>query len=434
MIKKIIRDPFQKFIRIEGLSGILLFGTTILALIWANSPYADSYFSLWDYQIGFSSEGFKLDKPLILWINDGLMAVFFFLIGLEIKRELFIGELNTVRKATMPVVAAIGGMVIPVSLFFLMNNSPETARGWGISMATDIAFSLAILNLLGKRVPLSLKIFLTAFAIIDDIGAVLIIALFYSGSIQWGLIGIAGGLLLILTVLSYFRIYSKYFLFIMGIVIWVLFLKAGIHPTIAGVLLAFTVPIHQRISLSENIDQLQAFVQKFRNARVVDDPVLTNEQIHVLDNLEDWTCRVQSPLQHLEHKLHNWVAYLIIPLFAFANAGVTIRLDMDLNLPLILTIVVSLFVGKMVGVSLFTWFGIKLGIVDKPADMSYHHIIGIGALAGVGFTMSIFIANLAFRDSAVLLESAKIGIILASIVSGLIGYLLLRSARQKAET
>lgn len=433
MVKEIILNPFQKFVKIESLSGLLLFGATIFALIWANTPYADTYFSLWDFKLGFSSEAFELTKPVILWINDGLMAVFFFLIGLEIKRELFIGELNSVRKATMPVVAAIGGMIVPVTLFFLMNQSPETSRGWGISMATDIAFSLAILNVLGKRVPLSLKIFLTAFAIIDDIGAVLVIAIFYSGTIKWGLIGIAGILLLILFVLSYYRLYSKYFLFVMGIVIWVLFLKAGIHPTIAGVLLAFTVPIHQRISLSENIDQLQKMVQNFKNARAVDDPVLTNEQIHELDNLEDWTCMVQSPLQHLEHKLHNWVAYLIIPLFAFANAGVSIKLDMDLNLPLILTIIVSLFVGKTIGVSLFTWLGIKMGIMDKPSDMSYHHIIGVGALAGVGFTMSIFIANLAFQNQTILLESAKIGIILASIVSGTVGYVLLRSARQKVE-
>jgi NhaA family Na+:H+ antiporter len=432
MIEKIILNPFQKFVKIESLSGILLFGATILALIWANSPYASTYHELWDFKVGFSSEGFKLTKPLILWINDGLMAVFFFVIGLEIKRELSIGELNSVKKAGMPIAAAIGGMAIPVLLFFLLNDDPSTAHGWGISMATDIAFSLAILQLLGKRAPLSLKIFLTAFAIIDDIGAVLVIALFYSSSIQWDLIGIAFLLLLFLFAISYWKIYSKYITVIFGIIIWVLFLKAGIHPTIAGVLLAFTVPIHQRMSMSENIGQLQSILKNIQNAKYVDEPVLTNEQIHEIDNLEDWTCKVQSPLQHLEHKLHNWVAYFIMPLFAFANAGVTIQLDMDLNTPLILTIIVALFIGKSVGVTLFTWLGIRLKIIDKPGDINYQQIIGIGALAGVGFTMSIFIANLAFNDDPVLLGSAKIGIILASIIAGTVGYLILRLAKPMA--
>lgn len=426
MIEKIILNPFQKFVKIESLSGILLFGATILALIWANSPYASIYHDLWEYKVGFSSEGFKLSKPLILWINDGLMAIFFFVIGLEIKRELRIGELNSIKKASMPIMAAVGGMIIPVLLFLLLNDDPATANGWGVSMATDIAFSLAILQLLGKRVPLSLKIFLTAFAIIDDIGAVLVIALFYSSSIHWNLIGIAFVLLLFLFGMSYFKIYYKYITVIFGIIIWVLFLKAGIHPTIAGVLLAFTVPIHQRMSMSENIGQLHNILNNIRNAKVVDEPVLTKEQIHEIDNLEDWTCKVQSPLQHLEHKLHNWVAYFIMPLFAFANAGVTLQLDMDLNTSLILTIIVALFIGKLFGVSLFTWLGIRLKLIEKPNDISYQQIIGVGALAGVGFTMSIFIANLAFDDDPVLLGSAKIGIILASVIAGIIGYMILR--------
>jgi NhaA family Na+:H+ antiporter len=431
MIKKIISNPFQKFVQIESLSGILLFGATILALIWANTPYADSYHALWDFKIGLDSEGFKLTKPVILWINDGLMAVFFFLIGLEIKRELVIGELNSVRKASLPVVAAIGGMVIPVIIFLSLNRDPLTSDGWGVSMATDIAFSLAILKLLGKRVPLSLKIFLTAFAIIDDIGAVLVIAMFYSSAIQWNLMLFAGVLLLILFILSYYRIYSKYLLAVFGIVIWVLFLKSGIHPTIAGVLLAFAVPIHQRISMSENLDQLYKILENIRNAKVVDEPVLTNEQIHQIDNLEDWTCKVQSPLQHLEHKLHNWVAYLIMPLFAFANAGVTINTDMNFDLSLTLTIIASLVLGKLIGVTLFSWAGIKLGIAARPGDLSFAQIIGSGALAGVGFTMSIFIANLAFNNHPEILGSAKIGILLASVIAGTAGYLIIRLVSKK---
>lgn len=434
MIEQKMLNPFQKFVKVESFSGILLFGATIIALIWANSPYAANYEALWDFKFGINTESFKLTKPLILWINDGLMAIFFFLIGLEIKRELLIGELNSLRKASMPIFAALGGMLVPVILFLALNNDPETSHGWGISMATDIAFSLAILNLLGKRVPLSLKVFLTAFAIIDDIGAVLVIALFYSEDIKWALLAYAAIPLVILFVLSYYKIYSKYLLFIFGLIVWVLFLKAGIHPTIAGVLLAFSVPIHQRISMSENINQLTQIVDNIKKARVVKEPVLTNDQIQEIDQLEEWTSKVQSPLQHLEHKLHNWVAYFIMPLFAFANAGVMISTNMDINTALISTIFISLFFGKLIGVSLFSWLAIRLRLADKPGDISFPQIVGVGALAGLGFTMSIFIANLAFAGDTTLLGSAKIAIIITSLVAGLSGYLILRLVKNPGKS
>ena len=431
MFKQKILSPFQNFVRIESMSGILLFGATLIALFWANSPWADSYHSLWQYKMGLGTEGFQLTKPLILWINDGLMAIFFFLIGLEIKRELRIGELNTLRKASLPVFAALGGMVVPVGLYLLLNRNPETMHGWGVSMATDIAFTLAILKLLGNRVPVSLKVFLTAFAIIDDIGAVLVIALVYSGTVDWALIGWAAGLLAILFTLSYFRLYSKYLLVVAGVIVWVLFLKAGIHPTIAGVLLAFTVPVHQRMSMSENIDRLAAILTRVQQAKAVKEPVLTHEQIHEIDQLEDWISGVQSPLQHLEHKLHNWVAYLIMPLFAFANAGVSLNTGTELHVSLIGTIVISLFFGKLIGVSLFSWIGIRLRLADLPGDLSFRQILGVGALAGVGFTMSIFIANLAFGSETAYLDSAKAGILLASVLAGSIGYFWLRLSRSK---
>ncbi len=238
MVKKLL-SPIQKFVRIESLSGILLFGATLLALILANSPLADRFQSLWQFKIGISSSGFELIKPLILWINDGLMTIFFFLIGLEIKRELMIGELNSVKKASFPLFAAIGGMLVPVIFFLVLNRNPDNSHAWGIPMATDIAFSLAILTLLGKRVPLGLKMFLIAFAIVDDLGAVMVIALFYSGSIKWSLIGISLLLLGVLFFLSYRKYFSHGVFLTIGIIIWYLFLKAGIHPTIAGVLLAF---------------------------------------------------------------------------------------------------------------------------------------------------------------------------------------------------
>ena len=249
MIKDLLLTPFQKFVKLESLSGILLFGATIVALVWANSSFGDSYLTLWDYRLGISTEGFELKKPLILWINDGLMAIFFFLIGLELKRELLIGEINTFKKATFPLVAALGGVLIPVLLYLVLNQDPNTTKAWGIPMATDIAFALAILGTLGKRVPLSLKIFLTAFAIIDDIAAVLVIAIFYSAAINWVLVLIALALIGFLALIYYKFNYSLAVGLIIATIVWFLFLKSGIHPTIAGVLLAFTVPIKRRINI-----------------------------------------------------------------------------------------------------------------------------------------------------------------------------------------
>ena len=396
MLSKALLSPFQKFVKIESLSGVLLFGATIIAMIWANSGFSDAYAALWQFEIGISSENFELQKPLILWINDGLMAIFFMLIGLEIKRELLLGELNSLRKATLPLFAAIGGMIVPLALFLILNQSPETIDGWGIPMATDIAFTLAILKLLGNRVPLSLKIFLTAFAIVDDLGAVLIIAVFYSEGINWFLILYAALPLLLLFILSYRGFYSKYLTFILGIIIWFLFLKSGIHPTIAGVLIAFTIPIRQKINTSLFTDKLSEITNRISKAADKNVPILSKEQIEQLDNLEDLTDQFSSPLQHLEHRLHSWSAYFIMPIFALANAGVIFSANMELDVNLIINIVLSLFVGKLIGISLLSYIGVKLKLAELPEDINFTQIIGVAILAGVGFTMSIFIAGLAF--------------------------------------
>ena len=430
MVKKVLLTPFQKFVRIESSSGMLLFGATILALIIANSRFGDQFQAIWQYKIGFSTSGFELIKPLILWVNDGLMAVFFFLIGLEIKRELLIGELNTVKKASFPLFAAIGGMVVPVVLFLVLNNDPETSRGWGIPMATDIAFSLAILTLLGKRVPIGLKVFLTAFAIVDDLGAVLVIAIFYSESIKWSLILISLVLLAILFFLSYKKVYSKGLILGFGVIIWVLFLKAGIHPTIAGVLLALTVPIRKKIQVDAYIRKLKNITKNICDGCDPDSPLLTKDQIKEIDNLEDWTAGVQSPLQHLEHKLHNWVAFLIMPIFALSNAGVAIGGGMELDSMLSGILVISLVIGKLIGVTTLSLIGVKLGLAELPEGVGFRQIIGVSLLAGVGFTMSIFVANLAFFDSPQLLDSAKMGIIAGSLIAGISGYLVLRSGKK----
>ncbi|MCF6182845.1 Na+/H+ antiporter NhaA [Lutibacter sp.] len=426
MLKKIIRTPFQKFVKTESLGGILLFGATIIALIWANSSFVQQYESLWQYKIGFSFQDFELEKPLILWINDGLMAIFFFLIGLELKREFLIGELNTIKKAAFPFFAALGGVIVPIALFFILNKNPETARGWGIPMATDIAFALAILKLLGNRVPLSIKVFLTAFAIIDDIGAVLVIAIFYSTAINWMLLIYALLLISILAFLSYKKIYINYVFLVFGVIVWILFLKSGIHPTIAGVLLAFTIPIRQKINIKEYANQLTHILGNIKSDSNNQNNILSKNQITQIEDLKTCTEKVKSPLQDLENTLHSFVAYFIMPVFALSNAGVIINTSMKLDYSLIFNIAIGLFVGKLVGVSLLSYIGTKLKIIALPTGVNFKQIIGVAILAGVGFTMSIFIANLAFVTSPSYIDSAKIGILLGSLISGLIGYTILK--------
>lgn len=431
MIKRIFLTPFQRFVKIESFSGILLMTATVLALLWANSPFGESYRELWQYEIGIITESFEFKKPLILWINDGLMAVFFFLIGLEIKRELLIGELNTARKIAFPLVGAIGGMVIPVTFFLILNQNPDTLKGWGIPMATDIAFSLAILNVLGKRVPLSLKIFLTAFAIVDDIGAVLVIAVFYSGSINLTLLLSALALLAGLYLLSYKGYYSKYLMVILGVIIWFLFFKSGIHPTVAGIMLAFSVPIRQKIDTSTFLHQLENVYNDIKTSSILQKPILSNEQIENLDDLQDWTNKFQSPLQNLERSLHGWVAYLIIPIFALANAGVMIDSSVELDTALVINIVICLILGKGIGVSSLVLLAQKLKIIEVPREIHLKEIIGVSFLAGIGFTMAIFIASLAFATHPEYIDSAKIGILIGSFISAIIGYTILRIGSDK---
>lgn len=427
MIKKYFLTSLQKFIKIESSAGLLLFSATIIALILANSQFAEYYHSIWKLKLGFSFHNFELKKDLILWINDGLMAIFFFFIGLELKRELLVGEINTIKKAAFPFIAAMGGILIPVGLFLFLNDNPETTKAWGVPMATDIAFALAILSILGKRVPLSLKIFLTAFAIFDDLAAVLVIASFYSTDVNWWYILLGILLTLILSFYYYKRKYELTIGLITAVVVWVLFLKSGIHPTIAGVLLAFTIPIRKKINMEGLLEKIQYISNNIVNlSSIKETQILTKEETQCINNLDDLTSEVVSPLQHLEHKLHYVIAYFILPVFAFANSGVTINLNYDFDYSLIINIAISMFLGKFVGIFLFSYLGVKLKLVELPSALNFHHILGIAAIAGVGFTMSIFIANLAFQDDLIRINSAKVGIIIGSFISALTGYLLLK--------
>jgi len=288
---RLVGNSIKQFIKLETASSIILFAVSIFAILWANSSYGYLYEELWHHKftIGFADTKFHLSKSLILWINDGLMAIFFFVIGLEVKREILAGELTTLRKASLPIFAAIGGMIFPVLVFLILNQGKSGSDGWGIPMATDIAFTLGILKLLGKRVPLGLKIFLTAFAIVDDIGAVLVIAIFYSSNIQWDLIGYAMVLFGAVAFLSYKKIYSKYFYFIIGCVVWLLFLKSGIHPTIAGILMAFTIPIHTKVNLKEYYNSVTQHLTFLKDTKPNSSNLLSSEQLHAVDSVESIT-------------------------------------------------------------------------------------------------------------------------------------------------
>lgn len=425
---KAVSGNLNQFIQMETTASLLLFAFSILAVVWANSPYGDTYAELWRYKftVGFANTSFYLEKSLILWINDGLMAIFFFVIGLEVKREVLAGELTTLRKASLPIFAAVGGMAFPVMIFLFFNQGKVGEHGWGIPMATDIAFTLGILKLLGNRVPLGLKIFLTAFAIVDDIGAVLVIAIFYSANIQWDLITYAILIVGVLGLLSYKHFYSKYFFFIMGFIVWVLFLKSGVHPTIAGILLAFTIPMYRKINLSEYEQEMSAQLQTFKACKYKNPQLLNKKQLEIVDEIETISNQVQSPLQHLEHSLHGWVSYVIMPIFALANAGVVLSFSgLENTGHITLNIAMALVFGNTIGIMLLSYIAIKFKFADLPKGVKFKELLGVSILGGLGFTMSLFITNLAYDDEA-LIAAAKMGVILGSLAAGFLGYMILR--------
>ncbi len=431
-----LRQPFKRFLQIESAGGILLISATILALIVANSGWASSYESLWKENFTLGSEHFNLTKPIILWINDGLMAIFFFLVGLEIKRELLVGELSSPKKAALPIIAAVGGMLVPASLFLLFVGDGLGKEGWGIPMATDIAFSLGILSLLGKRVPLALKVFLVAFAIVDDIGAIIVIAVFYSAEIHWSLLFIALGLLAVLFLLNKLRIRYIPFYMIIGWIIWFLFLKSGIHPTIAGVLIAFSIPSARKIDCGDFLFRMKRNLNDFENNPCTDDVALQHIQLASIDNMQSQIFKIQSPLQQLEHDLHGFVTYIVMPLFAFANAGVVLKgAGLDSLNTLTLGISGSLIFGKIIGIFLFSYLTVKLGLSALPDKIKWKHILGAGMLGGIGFTMSLFISNLAYENIGILRglaeNQAKLGILMGSLIAAILGYVYLKFILQK---
>lgn len=428
-ILKRVLVPFAEFARIGSLGGVVLLVVTAVALAWSNSPWGDSYFHLWETKISVGAAPAPLTLSLHHWINDALMVVFFLLVGLEIKREFLVGELATRRQAALPIVAAIGGMVVPAALYALVNRGGDGMAGWGIPMATDIAFALGILALLGPRVPIGLKVFLAALAIVDDLGAVLVIALFYTASISWGAVAGAAACLAILITLNVRRVGALTPYVIAGIVLWYFLLRSGVHSTIAGVLLAMTIPTSSRINAAEFSDRARALVDEFDRTETGDLLVITSKgQQEALHQLDVAVSAVNAPLLKLEHSLHNLVSFAIMPLFALANAGVRLGGVGDaLSSPVALGVVLGLVVGKTLGITGFSMMAVRMGIAALPAGVTWRTLHGASWLGGIGFTMSLFIAGLAFGDAA-LLDAAKIAVLAASLVAGAVGFLLLRRA------
>ncbi|AEV16562.1 Na(+)/H(+) antiporter nhaA 1 [Thermus sp. CCB_US3_UF1] len=396
----------EQFLASEAKGGILLFAAALLVFFLANTPWGAGYFALQQVPVGFRVGAFALEKPLLLWVNDLLMALFFLLVGLELKRELLSGELREPRRAGLAVAAALGGMAVPASLYLLLNPAPPEARGWGVPMATDIAFALGVLALL-PRVPLGLKLFLTALAIVDDLGAVLVIALFYTEGLQGGYLAGAGLVLALALGLNRLGVRWLWPYLLLGLPLWYLVLQSGVHATLAGVLLALAIPLRR--------------ARPFQGATQAEEAEALEGE---LEALEEAVKEAQSPLHRLEHTLHPWVAYGVLPVFAFFNAGVDLN-GLALG-PVALGVALGLLVGKPLGVGLLAWLALRLGLGVLPEGVGFRALLGVGFLAGIGFTMALFIAGLAF--SGELLDQAKVGVLSASLLAGLLGFLLVRAA------
>ena len=423
-----ITAPVNKFIHQEHTSGIVLFISVLVAIIWVNSPLQHLYHELWDIHFSLGFGGHVLDHSLHLWINDGLMAIFFFVIGLELKREFMAGELSTIKKASLPMVAALGGMLVPALIYFLINKGAASEHGWGIPMATDIAFALALLSIAGKRIPSSVKVFLSALAVADDLGAVLVIAIFYSSHIALGPLTIGVWLLVILLIGNKMGIRSIIFYLVIGFAVWVAFLLSGIHATIAGVLVAFTIPARTRINEKSYADNLRKLLFDFEKAIPNSSTLTTPEQHDTIEKIKKLSTEAETPLQKVEFALHPWVAFVVMPLFALANAGIVIGPNFFSSLvnPVSMGVAIGLLAGKFIGVLLATWIMVKFG-AQLPAQSTWKQIVGVSLLAGVGFTMSLFISGLAFTNTE-MVDQAKYGILLASLLAGILGLVVLKKS------
>lgn len=433
-IEKVLM-PFQRFFRTSAASGIILLIFAVTAMVWANSPWYESYHHLLHTELTFGLGNASLTHDLHWWINDGLMAIFFFVVGLEIKRELLVGELSSIKQAILPIVAATGGMVVPAVLYVAVTMGSEGVSGWGVPMATDIAFALGVLALLGDRVPLSLKVFLAAVAIADDIGAVMVIALFYTSHISVLLLVLAGVFLLVALAGNILGVRRPLFYALVGLAVWFCFLKSGIHSTVAGVAMAMIIPARTRCDTDLFLFNSSNIIDEFKRHHHPGSNVLTNPgQLAAIQSMQNVSNKAQTPLQHLEHALVPWVDFIIMPLFALANAGVHLPANIGHALlePVTLGVMIGLFFGKQLGILGAVKLMTATRLASLPKGVTKRHVYGASLLAGIGFTMSLFIATLAF-DDPVLLTDAKIGILAASFVSGVGGWLVLRGTPSISE-
>jgi len=419
------RSMLERFVHQETSGSILLFAATVVALLWANSPWSASYVSLWKLPLSIGRRPlFSMD--LHHWIDDGLMVLFFLVVGLEIKREIVKGELSSFRQAALPIIAALGGMLLPALLYFALNPSGLGARGWGIPMATDIGFAMGVLALLGKRIPSSLRVFMLALAIVDDVGAILVIAFFYTPTISLPALTVAGGLLALLIALAMRRAPISLYV-VVGFFFWAAVLSSGVHATIAGVILGLIAPITPKFRPEELAESAEPLLRDFRAQILSHDKSSAEATLTGLDQLLRGT---DSLAERLERNVHPWVCFLVLPLFALASAGVALsteQLKLAYSSSIALGIVLGLLLGKALGITLFSFLAVKLKIAGMADGLTWKGIAGVGLLAGVGFTVALFISGLSFGDEN-LVATAKVAVLAASLAAGLFGYLYLRLA------
>ncbi|HWO93992.1 MAG TPA: Na+/H+ antiporter NhaA [Dehalococcoidia bacterium] len=427
--------PIVEFLSTESAAGVVLVAATLVALVWANSPWNDTYTDILTTTITIDLGFVDVSEDVHHWVNDGLMTIFFFVVGLEIKRELLMGELNSVRRAALPVAAALGGMVVPAALYLALNAGGEGEDGWGIPMATDIAFAVGLLALLGTRAPFALRVFLLALAIVDDLGAIAVIAVFYTDDLAVDALGIALGFIALILVMQRANVRDVPLYIPVGALLWLALLKSGVHATIAGVILGILTP-HLPFTTreefthraSEITSRLQGLLGRKREEETVD------EERYALQSLEDLTRDSESPLERLEHFLHPWSSFGIVPIFALANAGIELNADTisdALESEVMYGIVLGLVVGKTVGIFAASWLAVRSGMAELPAGVRWPQMLGVAMLAGVGFTVSLFITELAFTD-AELVGDAKIGILGASAIAGAAGFAYLWMVAERA--